>query len=123
MTIKTNIKATGISLTPAISDYVSKKVAMLSKFISSDDQSAMADVEVGKSTGHHKAGDVYRAEINLRIAGKQLRAVAEKENLYSAIDSMKDEISRELTSHKTRQFTMLKKGGQKIKALLRGLKW
>ena len=123
MSIKINIKATGIQLTPAISDYASKKVEILSKLIDPSDESAMCDLEVGKTTGHHKTGDVYRAEINLRVAGKQLRAVAEKENLYAAIDAMKDEISHELKSYKTKKFTLLKKGGQRIKQILRGLKW
>ena len=123
MAIKLNIKATSISLTPAISDYLSRKIDILEKFVDPTDTSVHANVEVGKTTGHHKLGDVYRAEINLHVAGKELRAVAERENLYAAIDAMKDEIAHELTSYKTKKFTLLKKGGQKIKSLLRQLKW
>lgn len=123
MNIKTNIKVTGIELSPAVSDYLTKKVETLSKLIDPADESAMCDIEVGKTTGHHKTGDVYRAEINLRITGKQLRAVAEKGSLYAAIDAMKDEISHELKSYKTKKLTILKKSGQKMKQILRGLKW
>lgn len=118
--MRINIKATNLELTTAISDYAEKKVSGLVKFINKNDESAVANVEVGKSTKHHHSGDIFRAEINLHIAGKDLRAVAEKDNLYSAIDEVKDEMVREITSHKSRQRTLLRRGGAKIKAFIRG---
>ena len=123
MSIKINIKATGITLTPAISDYLQKKIEMLEKFIDPNDTSVMCDAEVGKTTKHHKLGDVYKAEFNLRVAGKFFYAVADTDNLYSSIDKVKDEIAHELASYKTKKATLLRRGGQKVKDLLRGLKW
>ncbi len=118
--MRINIKATNLELTNAISDYVEKRVASLEKFVDKNDESAIAQVEVGKSTKHHQSGDIFRAEINLHIAGKDLRAVAEKDNLYSAIDEAKDEMTREITSHKDRKRTLIRRGGARIKDFLRG---
>ena len=123
MGIKINIKATGISLTPAILDYLTKKIEALERLIDPNDESVHANIEVGKTTKHHKLGDVYRAEINMHVAGKYFYAVAETDNLYASLDKVKDEISHELTSYKTKKTTLLRKSGQKIKQLLRGLKW
>lgn len=118
--MRINIKATNLELTAAISDYAEKRVSSLEKFINKNDESAMANVEVGKSTKHHQSGDIFRAEINLHIAGKNLRAVVEKDNLYAAIDEAKDEMVREITSHKAKQRTLLRRGGAKIKDFIRG---
>jgi len=116
------IKATNLELTPAISDYVMKKVAALEKFVAPDDTSAMIDVEVGKTTKHHQSGDVFRAEFNFYIGGKDFRAVAEESDLYAAIDEIKDEMAREISSHKSKEKTLFMKGRAALKDLLKGFK-
>ncbi|OHA34495.1 MAG: ribosomal subunit interface protein [Candidatus Taylorbacteria bacterium RIFCSPLOWO2_01_FULL_45_15b] len=115
-------KATNIEVTPAISDYVQKKISSLEKFIPTGDTSAKADVEVAKTTKHHAGGDVFRAEINFHLGNKHLRAECIKEDLYAAIDEIKDEIARELKSSKEKDVTLLKRGGRKIKDILRGIR-
>ncbi len=117
----TNIKASQMELTPAIADYVNKRVGMLEKIVSPDDTSAYASVEVGKSTKHHSQGDYFFAEINVHIAGKDFRAVAEKDDLYAAIDEVKDEIIREITGYKNKRRTLVRRGGAVIKNVLKGI--
>jgi len=118
--MKINIKTTNIELTPAISSYVEDKVNMLDKFIVvADPESVNADVEIGTTTKHHQAGDIFRAEINLHIAGKLLRSVAKKDDLYAAIDEMKDDLARQINADKGKERTMIKKGKSKLKALLK----
>ncbi|MEK7134452.1 MAG: ribosome-associated translation inhibitor RaiA [Patescibacteria group bacterium] len=119
--IKINkIKGTNIELTSAISDYAAKKVSQLEKFVAPDDTSAMVDVEVGKTTKHHQTGDVFRAEFNLFVGGKQYNAASEKEDLYAALDDVKDEIARELSKSKTRTRDLARRGGASIKNIVRG---
>src|SRR3989344_2881651 len=118
--MKTSIKTTRLLLTSAISDYIDKKIVDIEKLIAKDDESASVHVEIEKTTAHHHAGDIFRAEINVHIAGKSLRAEATKEDLYAALDEIKDEIIRELSSHKNKQKTLIKKGGRLIKSRLRG---
>lgn len=115
-----SIKATNLELTPAISRYVSKKLNALGRLVSARDESAHAEVELGKTTKHHRSGDIFRAEINVHIIGKRLRAEAVAADLYAAIDTMKDEMERALESHKDKRLTLRKKGGQKVKSMLHG---
>ena len=68
-----NVKATNIKLTPDISDYIDKRFNSFEKFIASKDTSVLLNVEVGKTTGHHQSGDIFRAEINLHISGNDFR--------------------------------------------------
>jgi putative sigma-54 modulation protein len=112
-----NLQGTGVPLTPAISDYVAKKLEALEKFVENEG-AVSADAEVGKTTDHHKSGDIFRAEVNLHVGGTIIRAVAEAEDLYAAIDAVKDELSEELRRHKDKRESMLRKGGETLKEML-----
>ncbi len=96
----TSIKATNIDLTGAIRTYVEEKASSLKKLCEEFDPAAVLEVEVGKSTHHHAKGPYFRAEMMLCIPGKDLRAETEAEDLYEAIDQVKDQLRRQLTSHK-----------------------
>ena len=119
--MKKNIKATNIELTQAITDYLDKRFDTFDKFISADDESVLCDIEVGKTTHHHKSGDIFRAEVNLHIPGKDFYASSKKEDLYSAIDEVKDEITRAIKSHKSKNTTLARKGALRFKNILRGI--
>lgn len=120
--MKHTIKATGFELTPAITDFIDKKMTLLDRFERTPD-TARADVEVGKTSRHHKHGDIFRAEINFFHNGEQLYAVAEKEDIYVAIDNAKDEIIREITSKKDKKNALYRKGAARLKAMIKGLPW
>jgi len=121
--MRINIKATDISLTPPIDNYINKKLKSIEKLINKKDTGVLCDIEVGRTTHHHKSGDVFRAEINLQTEGKTFYASSEKDDLYAAIDEMKDQVKNELLSYKTKKETLLKRGGAKVKSLLKNLKW
>ncbi len=116
--MKTNLKGTNLELTPQIRDYLDKRLAPLEKFLP-DEESCMVDVELGRSINHHQTGDVCRAEINVNVGNRTFRAVSEQQDLFSAIDFMKDEITRELGSYKEKRISIMRRGGQKLKNLLR----
>ncbi len=118
-----NIKATNIELTPAISDYIEKKFSAFDRFVNDTQGGAHCDVEVGKTTRHHRQGDVFRAEVNLRVSGQGFYAVSEKDDLYAAIDEVKDEIVRQITGHKDKSTTLMRRGAYKVKNMLKGLDW
>lgn len=115
--MKTNVKTTNITLTPAISEYIEKKLAMLQKFFENHD--VLLNVEVGKTTRHHKSGDVFRAEIQVVCEGKNYYAQVETDDLYAAIDKVKDEISQKLSSEKRKALHLFRRGAAKIKNILR----
>lgn len=120
MKMKINTKATNISLTPSISEYVEKKINMLEKFFAGSDE-VLVSVEVGKVTRHHKSGDIFRAEIQIVDGGEVYYAAAETEDLYSSIDEVKDEVISSMTSKKKKAVRLVRKGGAQIKNLLKGI--
>lgn len=117
--MRINTKATNIEITPAIADYVEKKFSAFDRFASSEN--SRCDVEVGKTTQHHRSGDVFRAEVNLHIEGKSFYAVSEKDDLYAAIDVVKDEIIRQVTSEKDKSHTLYRRGALHVKNILKGI--
>jgi ribosomal subunit interface protein len=120
--MKHNIKTTEIFLTPAITEYVDKRIDHLDKFVSPDMKEAtMCYAEIGKSSQHHKNGDHFLAEFTIHLGGKVFRAKAEEFDLYAAIDKASEEMAEELRTFKDKKVGMLKRGGAKIKSLLKGL--
>lgn len=115
-----NIKATGIELTEAISQYVEKRIRSVEKYCPKS-EAVLASVEVGKSTHHHKSGDFFRAEVHLTGAGLDIYAVSEQDDLYAAIDLVKDEVVQKLTHTKDKKMTVTRRGAQMVKNMMKGL--
>ena len=92
-----------IDLTPAIRTHVESKIGGLTKLLSAkQNELAEARVEIGRPSQHHHSGDVYSAEVNLKIGGELFRAEAEHEDLHVAINMTQDEIERQLLKLKTK---------------------
>jgi len=119
--MKTNIKGTNIVLTEAIEGYLGEKLPAVEKLLSAHDDSTMADIELAKVTAHHRQGEVFKAEINLRSAGEHFYAAATEEDLYAAIDTMKDEVIRQIKTKFEKRNTLIRRGGRKVKGMLRSL--
>ncbi len=118
--MKLNIKATNIELTPAISAYVEKKLVGIEKFLG-ENTGAVAQVEVGKSTQHHRSGDIFRAEVHITGGGADHYAVSEQSDLYAAIDVVKDELVRSMNHEKGKRFARTRRGARMVKEMMRGL--
>lgn len=117
--MSTNIKATNMELTEAISDYVNKRLEGIKKFSKEDE--IVTRVEVGRTTNHHKQGDFFKAEFDINIKGKKFYTVSEKEDLYEAIDDAREEIVRQITSKKDKEKTLFKRGAKSVKKMLKGI--
>ncbi len=118
--MKINIKTTTISLTPAISDYVEKHVETIKKFLQ-DDPTAQCDIELAKTTNHHKHGDIFKAEIHIVAKDQNIYSSVEKEDLYMAIDEARDEVVRKLKSEKDKKRSLSREGGAEVKNIIKGL--
>lgn len=119
--MKINIRSTGIELTPAISSYVEKRISSIEKYIDrSITDNVIAQVEVGKSTRHHKSGNIFRAEVHVIGGGLDLYAVSEMEDLYAAIDVVKDEIVHNMIQSKGKRETLARKGAEVMKNVVKG---
>lgn len=114
------IKATNMELTDAIRAYVEEKIESVEKFVvAHKKEEVFTEVEIGKTTNHHNSGEVFRAEVMIRVRGKQFRAVSEKDDLYAAIDDVRDELVHEINSIKGKERTLVRRGAGIIKNLLR----
>lgn len=112
-------KATNTTLTQAISEYIDKKVGHVEKYIDEKHRdAARADVEV-EVTGQSGDG-LFRAEVNLHAGDIHLRAETAHADLYAAIDAVKDEITRGLNEKNKKRQHLMRRGGQKIKDIIRG---
>lgn len=121
--ITRTIKGTNIELTPAIDSAADRLVQSLEKYVDADDTGALAEVEVGRTTAHHRTGEIFRAEINFRSRLGTFRAEAEAVDLYAALSLVKDQIVETLRSRKAKKIDFVRRNAVKLKNMLKGLPW
>jgi len=61
---------------------------------------------------HHQKGNIFRAEVNLDLAGKLLRVEKTEKDLYKAIDKVKDHLARSIRRYKQKRIDRKKKGSE-----------
>lgn len=122
--MKINIQTIEMELTPAIRLYVDKKFSLLHKLIAKheDRDAVLAKVELGRTNRHHHSGELFKAEAHVKVGKNSFNASSTKEDLYAAIDEVKDELEREIISKKDRTITLKTRGARKIKKILKGIK-
>lgn len=91
------IKATNIELTSNIKEYVEKKISSLDKYFNNIIE---AQVEIGVNSKRHQKGEIFFAEVNLKVPGKILRILKTEKMLFKAIDKVKDHLKVILRRHK-----------------------
>ena len=126
--MKINLQYTNMDSSSAIDTYVDMKIGELDKYINikeSDVPSGVvrstvaAFVEVGKTTRGQSKGDVYRAEVQLRMPGSTIRSESTQLDLHRAIDEVKDELQRQLRRYKEKQSAKFLRGARRIKNLFK----
>lgn len=109
------VKYTAIDPSDAINAYVEKKFLHLDKFVHDLREPRDCAIELGMTTKHHRKGDLFRAEANLRLPTGQIRAEATAETLYAAIDALRDELERKINSLKDKQRSRVLDGARQAK--------
>lgn len=98
--MKLDLKSKNITMTDAIKTAVEKKLSTLDKKIARFGTSVSGEVEVGKTTKHRKKGELFRAEVHVRLPGKLVYAEALHEDLYAAIGTAVREAGAQIASYK-----------------------
>ena len=100
--MRITIEAMGFDVTPTIKAYIESKIGSLARLLKRFEAEGelTAIVEVGRTTRHHKHGDVFRAALNLDLPGKVIRAENENEDLRTAVDDMKNKAKESLEKYK-----------------------
>lgn len=91
-----NIRGENIEVTPAIREYVEKKVAKLERYFT---ESPNANVNVNLKVYQDKKSKV---EITIPMKDLVLRAEETHEDMYAAIDLITDKLERQIRKHKTK---------------------
>lgn len=120
MAINTNLKITNLDVDEELKDHLAKRLAKFEQFVDEDDTSAIADVELEKRVGQN-TGKIYRAEMNLKVAGAYLRADEEAEAIRDAIDAAQSDIIRQLRKTKSKRRSRIRSGARKMKKMIQGL--
>lgn len=112
------IYAKNLILTPALRIYAEEKIVRpvelrIKKAAESD--LPILEVEISRTTEHHRKGKVYHAEANLKLGKTLIRAEADDEDARTAIDLLKDEIEGELTHFKGRRQAVERRGARRAK--------
>jgi putative sigma-54 modulation protein len=118
--MKITIKTTNLKLTPEIEERIEEKINSVDKLLDDMDRSVVeARVEIGRTTKHHRKGDIFRAEVNLTLPGRLLRSVAEEWDLRTALDQVKNELQQEIKKYRGKKEAQYKRGARKAKRMLR----
>jgi len=86
-----NITGHHVDLTDALRDYVASKLGRLERH---ESRITHADVVLNVEKLRQKV------EATIRMAGAELFAAAESEDMYAAIDALTDKLDRQLIKHK-----------------------
>ena len=89
--MQVNISGHHVEVTPALRDYVIKKLDRLEAHFDN-----ITNVQVTLSVEKLR----HKAEAILHIRGADINAVADDEDMYAAIDGLSDKLDRQLVKHK-----------------------
>lgn len=113
-----------MELTDAIKNHLFKKETNLDRLLAKIEATGVevsGNFEVSKNTNHHKSGSVFHADCVLNVRGEEFYASADEEDLYQAIDRVKESLFREISKNKDRRQTLFKRGAASVKKMLKGL--
>ena len=110
-------KATNTELNDTLTTLVEQKFETLDKYIG-DETDVRCEVEFEKETAH-QSGNFFRVEANLTIHGKLYRSSASEESFEKAIDTVRNELDKEVRRASSKRETLIKKGGRMFKDMMR----
>ena len=118
------IKTKNLELTDSLEDLINQRFMGLNKFISIlhgeelqiTKGKTLAEVffEIEKVM-HHKKGDVYSAEAEIRLPGKKLMARSHGDDLKKVITEVRNELEREIKKHKSKTIDLPRRKYRKVK--------
>jgi putative sigma-54 modulation protein len=110
-----------LEITEAIRSYTLGKMNSLEKYVSSKDGSVRLSIELAKTTNHHNHGDVFKAEGHMHIRGRDITLETTQDDLYKAVDTLKDMFTRELAQYKDKERSIVRRSAHRVKALFKRL--
>ncbi|MEH7461590.1 ribosomal subunit interface protein [Bacillus pseudomycoides] len=106
--MKFNIRGENIEVTPAIKEYVEKKLSKLERYFDT-----FPEIKVNLKV----YSDKQRVEVTIPFPDLLLRAEETNSDMYAAIDLVVDKLERQIRKHKTKVNRKLREKGS-VKAML-----
>lgn len=100
--MKLQIFSKEVDISAEAREYIEKKIHMLDRFLKRLEEKGeiLMEIEVSRSTKHHKNGKIYYAEATMKLPQKVLRAEYYEQNIESAIDGVKNVMKNEIVRYK-----------------------
>lgn len=102
-------------LTDAIKNYLEDKLSSLYKYLNKAEDNVSFNARLGKVSNSKNNGKIYYVEVSVHTPEKNYGGRIEAEEVYAAIDLLKDELTSNITHHKDKARTLNKKDAQKFK--------
>ncbi len=121
--MRINIKPVNVELDQALADWVYKKLGEIERYLSDfgseeipgGKETIELNVEIAKTTRHHRKGKVFRAEAQLYLPKKLIRVEAINNDLRTAIDEVKEQLYRKIKKYKRKRIIRARKWARQIK--------
>lgn len=120
--MRITIRQRNFDITPSFREYMEQKIVRpVERLLASnrEEDLPLFDIEVERTTRHHRKGQVYRVVVNITLGQKLLRAEATDEDPRAACDLLEEELKREIRSFKTKSRTLVKRGAREVKGMAR----
>jgi putative sigma-54 modulation protein len=120
--MKLIIHAQDFELTPAIEQYLRQKLAKLQEFMQRVDDEPRLEVSF-RVIGRHVDGDMFRVSATVQFRRQHIFSKEEGRDVYALIDTIEDELGRQIRTKKEKPFTRVKRGAQRVKDWIRSGLW
>lgn len=127
MQFRVGIKGTNIKISPSLRSAVKEKIGGLEKLIKDIGEdfkqsqktkpAVQGWVELEKKS-HHRKGDVFRVECQIKLPGRSVRAESVKNDIFLAITEVKDELQRILKQYKEKQISKVRRSSRRFKKII-----
>ena len=101
-------------LTEAIKLYSEEKMGSLTKYLNQNEEITF-NFRLGKTSNSHNNGKIFYAEVSIHTPEKNYGGKVEAEDVYAAIDLLKDELAENIKHHRDKSRTLSLKEAQKFK--------
>jgi ribosomal subunit interface protein len=117
-------KAKNLEMTASLDNFINEKVGSLKKFIDIlkqdiiDGEKTLAEVfvEVEKETDHHKNGQIFSCQLEVRLPGKSLVVKSSSDDLQKAIMAAKKEMEESIKKYKFKKIDKTRREQRKSKS-------
>ncbi|MES2225297.1 MAG: HPF/RaiA family ribosome-associated protein [Patescibacteria group bacterium] len=117
-----HFKNSGEALPSALVDRIQKKLTKLGKFITERNYEAQIFVDVRRESGANTSDKMWRAALNLDLAGDRFNASEAADTPEKASELAIRELTSELRKAHAKSRSESKRGGSVLKRLMRGFR-